>query len=71
MQSRYIGKDGVCGLQHNAMYEIWIERPTNYYTYTLTAVGNGQEIKVNYASVISIKQNWNLKDIDIDMMLKE
>ena len=71
MQARYIGKDGVMGLKHNYVYDIYIERPKNYYTYVLKAYSENQDIQVNYASVISIKQNWKITDIDIDMMLKE
>lgn len=71
MQSKYIGKDGVMGLKHNETYDIYIERPKNYYTYILKAYGHNQDIQVNYASIISIKQNWKISDIDIDMMLKE
>lgn len=71
MQARYIGKTNSLGFNHNEIYEIKLEREKNYYTYTLIAYKDYKELRINYASIISIKQNWKITDIDIDMMLKE
>ena len=71
MKFRYIGKTNTLGFKHGLVYDIKIEKPKNYYTYLMTAFTEEKEIQINYASIISIKRNWEIKDDDIDNLLKE
>lgn len=71
MEARYIGNSNSLGFEHNKVYEIRIEREKHYPTYILIAYTQDRELRINYASVISIKQNWRISDVDLDLMLKE
>jgi hypothetical protein len=71
MVVRYLGKTNSLGFKHGINYDIKIEKPKNYYTYLITAFTEEKEIQINYASINSIKANWEITDFDIDLLLKE
>ena len=71
MEVRYLGKTNAMGFKHGVVYDIKIEKPKNYYTYLRTAFTEDKEIQINYASMGSIKRNWEISEFDIDVLLKE
>lgn len=71
MEIKYVGKTNTLGFEHNKVYDITIEKPKNYYTYLITAFTSEKELKINYASINSIKANWKITETQIDELLKE
>ena len=68
---RYLGNTNSLGFQHGLTYDIKIQKPKNYYTYLVTAFTEEKEIQINYASIGSIRKNWEISEFDIDVLLKE
>lgn len=70
MEVQYIGKTRSF-LKHNHIYDVTIKKMLKSYVYDLTVwrdVTNKEEIDkvLNYASEISIKQNWKLDRIELE-----
>lgn len=71
MEIRYLGKTNTLGFKHGIIYDIKIDKPKNYYTYLITAFTEEKEIQINYASIGSIKRNWEITEKQIDEILNE
>lgn len=73
MQVRYIGKSRNC-LVKDHVYEISIKKELKSYVYDLyvwrdvTHADNQEDIDkvINYASEISILQNWKMKEVKLE-----